>query len=160
MELTEPPPGTAVQKEEQELLDRTFFSWAEFSRFFDKWCQQRLVVFSVKSSTHVARSPWASAPPLYRLIHVLKYSYVLLVCKDVRMPNQSTAWCVSLSCDPAGGGEPGVSQTELPIHRFSIRERSHWLCQVQRGQAEQIKEGHFLRQGQKLSQGTSMLTTK
>lgn len=111
MELTEPPPGTAVQKEEQELLDRTFFSWAEFSRFFDKWCQQRLVVFSVKSSTHVARSPWASSPPLYRLIHVLKYSYVLLVCKDVRMPNQSTAWCVILSCDPAGGGEPGGSQT-------------------------------------------------
>ncbi|XP_028740740.1 uncharacterized protein ZSWIM9 isoform X1 [Peromyscus leucopus] len=98
MELTEPPPGTAVQKEEQELLDRTFFSWAEFSRFFDKWCQQRLVVFSVKSSTHVARSPWANAPPLYRLIHVLKYSYVLLVCKDVRVPNQSTAWPPQPSC--------------------------------------------------------------
>ncbi|XP_060241534.1 uncharacterized protein ZSWIM9 isoform X2 [Meriones unguiculatus] len=98
MELTEPPPGTAVQKEEQELLDRTFFSWAEFSRFFDKWCQQRLVVFSVKSSTHVARSPWANTPPLYRLIHVLKYSYVLLVCKDVRMPNQSTVWPPQPSC--------------------------------------------------------------
>lgn len=124
MELTEPSPSTAVQKEEQELLDRTFFSWAEFSRFFDKWCQQRLVVFSVKSSTRVARSPWANTPPLYRLIHVLKYSYVLLVCKDVRMPNKSTAWCVSLSCDPAGGGEQGVSQTELPTHRSNTRERS------------------------------------
>uniref|UniRef100_A0A8C2LNP8 Zinc finger SWIM-type containing 9 n=1 Tax=Cricetulus griseus TaxID=10029 RepID=A0A8C2LNP8_CRIGR len=98
MELTEPPPDTAVQKEEQELLDRAFFSWAEFSRFFDKWCQQRLVVFSVKSSTHVARSPWASTPPLYRLIHVLKYSYVLLVCKDVRVPNQSPAWPPQPSC--------------------------------------------------------------
>ncbi|CAH7398131.1 uncharacterized protein ZSWIM9 isoform X2 [Phodopus roborovskii] len=98
MELTEPPPGAAVQKEEQELLDRTFFSWAEFTRFFDKWCQQRLVVFSVKSSTHVTRSPWASTPPLYRLLHVLKYSYVLLVCKNVRMPNQSTAWPPQPSC--------------------------------------------------------------
>ncbi|XP_029387988.1 uncharacterized protein ZSWIM9 isoform X1 [Mus pahari] len=98
MELTEPSPSTAVQKEEQELLDRTFFSWAEFSRFFDKWCQQRLVVFSVKSSTRVARSPWANTPPLYRLIHVLKYSYVLLVCKDVRMPNKSTAWPPQPSC--------------------------------------------------------------
>ncbi|KAL1765380.1 hypothetical protein HispidOSU_029680 [Sigmodon hispidus] len=99
MELTGPPPSdTAVQKEEQELLDRTFFSWAEFSRFFDKWCQQRLVVFSVKRSTHVARSPWANTPPLYRLIHVLKYSYVLLVCKDVRVPNQSTAWPPQPSC--------------------------------------------------------------
>lgn len=98
MELTEPLPSAAVQKEEQELLDRTFFSWAEFSRFFDKWCQQRLVVFSVKSSTRVARSPWANTPPLYRLIHVLKYSYVLLVCKDVRMPNKSTAWPPQPSC--------------------------------------------------------------
>lgn len=98
MELTEPSPSPAVQKEEQELLDRTFFSWAEFSRFFDKWCQQRLVVFSVKSSTRVARSPWANTPPLYRLIHVLKYSYVLLVCKDVRMPNKSTAWPPQPSC--------------------------------------------------------------
>lgn len=92
MELTEPPPGTAAQKEEQELLDRTFFSWAEFSRFFDKWCQQRLVVFSVKRSVLVARSPWANTPPLFRLIHVLKYSYVLLVCKDTRIPNQSIVW--------------------------------------------------------------------
>uniref|UniRef100_I3LZG8 DUF5575 domain-containing protein n=2 Tax=Ictidomys tridecemlineatus TaxID=43179 RepID=I3LZG8_ICTTR len=47
MELLEPQPSTAAGKEEQELLERAFFSWAEFSRFFDKWCQQRLVVFSV-----------------------------------------------------------------------------------------------------------------
>ncbi|XP_051693392.1 uncharacterized protein ZSWIM9 isoform X2 [Oryctolagus cuniculus] len=88
--LPEPPPraAAAAGQEEQELLERAFFSWAEFSRFFDAWCQQRLVVFSVKSSTHVARSPWASAPPLYRLIDVLKYSYVRLVCKDMRAPGQ------------------------------------------------------------------------
>ncbi|KAG3256393.1 hypothetical protein H1C71_039462 [Ictidomys tridecemlineatus] len=98
MELLEPQPSTAAGKEEQELLERAFFSWAEFSRFFDKWCQQRLVVFSVKSSTHVARSPWASAPPLYRLIHVLKYSYVLLVCKDMRAANQPAAWPPQPSC--------------------------------------------------------------
>nr|XP_044989848.1 uncharacterized protein ZSWIM9 isoform X2 [Jaculus jaculus] len=100
MELTEPPPSTAsVQKEEQELLEQTFFSWAEFSHFFDKWCQERLAVFSVKSSTHVSRSPWASAPPLYRLIHVLKYSYVLLVCKDLRAPTQPEAsWSSQPRC--------------------------------------------------------------
>uniref|UniRef100_A0A8C9P0H6 DUF5575 domain-containing protein n=1 Tax=Spermophilus dauricus TaxID=99837 RepID=A0A8C9P0H6_SPEDA len=98
MELLEPQPSPAAGKEEQELLERAFFSWAEFSRFFDKWCQQRLVVFSVKSSTHVARSPWASAPPLYRLIHVLKYSYVLLVCKDMRAANQPAAWPPQPSC--------------------------------------------------------------
>jgi hypothetical protein len=103
-----------VGKEEQELLERAFFSWAEFSRFFDKWCQQRLVVFSVKSSTHVARSPWASAPPLYRLIHVLKYSYVLLVCKDVRAPNQPAARCVSLSRCPEVGGNHGVGRAATP----------------------------------------------
>ncbi|XP_048225256.1 uncharacterized protein ZSWIM9 isoform X3 [Perognathus longimembris pacificus] len=98
MELSEPPPGPVVGKEEQELLDKAFFSWAEFSCFFDQWCQQRLVVFSVKSSTHVARSPWASAPPLYRLIHVLKYSYVLLVCKDARSSDQSSSWPPQPSC--------------------------------------------------------------
>ncbi|XP_069857162.1 uncharacterized protein ZSWIM9-like isoform X1 [Dipodomys merriami] len=98
LELSEPPQGTVVGKEEQELLDKAFFSWAEFSCFFDQWCQQRLVVFSVKSSTHVARSPWASTPPLYRLIHVLKYSYVLLVCKDARSPDQSSAWPSQPSC--------------------------------------------------------------
>ncbi|XP_004867087.1 uncharacterized protein C19orf68 homolog [Heterocephalus glaber] len=98
MELPEPPPCTVVGKEEQELLKRVFFSWAEFSRFFDKWCQQRLVVFSIKNSTRVARSPWASVPPLYRLIHVLKYSYVLLVCKDVRSSSQPAKWSSQPSC--------------------------------------------------------------
>ncbi|KFO26257.1 hypothetical protein H920_12414 [Fukomys damarensis] len=98
MELSEPPPRTVVGKEEQELLKRVFFSWAEFSRFFDKWCQQRLVVFSIKNSTRVARSPWAGVPPLYRLIHVLKYSYVLLVCKDVRSSNQPAKWSSQPSC--------------------------------------------------------------
>ncbi|XP_030729605.2 LOW QUALITY PROTEIN: uncharacterized protein ZSWIM9 [Globicephala melas] len=84
----EPPPGTATGQEEQELRERAFFSWAEFSRFFDAWCQQRLALFFVKSSMHLARCRWASAPPLYTLIDVLKYSYVRLVCKDVRAPSR------------------------------------------------------------------------
>uniref|UniRef100_A0A2K5Q2C2 Zinc finger SWIM-type containing 9 n=1 Tax=Cebus imitator TaxID=2715852 RepID=A0A2K5Q2C2_CEBIM len=89
MERPEPPPGTvAAGQEEQELRERAFFSWAEFSRFFDAWCQQRLALFFVKSSMHLARCRWASAPPLYTLIDVLKYSYVRLVCKDVRAPNR------------------------------------------------------------------------
>ncbi|KAM9631950.1 uncharacterized protein ZSWIM9 [Trichechus inunguis] len=88
MERLDPPPGIAVGQEEQELRERAFFSWAEFSRFFDAWCQQRLALFFVKSSMHLARCRWASAPPLYTLIDVLKYSYVRLVCKDVRAPSR------------------------------------------------------------------------
>ncbi|XP_007941217.1 uncharacterized protein ZSWIM9 [Orycteropus afer afer] len=88
MERPEPPPRTAAGQEEQELRERAFFSWAEFSRFFDAWCQQRLALFFVKSSMHLARCRWASAPPLYTLIDVLKYSYVRLVCKDVRAPSR------------------------------------------------------------------------
>ncbi|XP_049756492.1 uncharacterized protein ZSWIM9 isoform X2 [Elephas maximus indicus] len=88
MERLEPSPGTAAGQEEQELRERAFFSWAEFSRFFDAWCQQRLALFFVKSSMHLARCRWASAPPLYTLIDVLKYSYVRLVCKDVRAPSR------------------------------------------------------------------------
>ncbi|ELW71028.1 hypothetical protein TREES_T100016625 [Tupaia chinensis] len=88
MERLEPSPGTTVGQEEQELRERAFFSWAEFSRFFDAWCQQRLALFFVKSSMHLARCRWASTPPLYTLIDVLKYSYVRLVCKDVRAPSR------------------------------------------------------------------------
>uniref|UniRef100_A0A8C3WX55 Zinc finger SWIM-type containing 9 n=1 Tax=Catagonus wagneri TaxID=51154 RepID=A0A8C3WX55_9CETA len=84
----EPPPSTGAGQEEQELRERAFFSWAEFSRFFDAWCQQRLALFFVKSSMHLARCRWASAPPLYTLVDVLKYSYVRLVCKDVRAPSR------------------------------------------------------------------------
>ncbi|KAL6091549.1 hypothetical protein STEG23_024172 [Scotinomys teguina] len=141
MELTEPPPGTAVQKEEQELLDRTFFSWAEFSRFFDKWCQQRLVVFSVKSSTHVARSPWANAPPLYRLIHVLKYSYVLLVCKDVRVPNQSTAWPPQPSCPAFVTVKLSPLRDRLVVSECQLTH-SHPACP--REFAYHFRPGHLL----------------
>lgn len=109
MERPEPPPGTAAGQEEQELRERAFFSWAEFSRFFDAWCQQRLALFFVKSSMHLARCRWASAPPLYTLIDVLKYSYVRLVCKDVRAPSRPAVGCVNLSTVLLGGrGAPGV----------------------------------------------------
>ncbi|XP_019608179.2 uncharacterized protein ZSWIM9 [Rhinolophus sinicus] len=84
----EPPLGMAVGQEEQELLEQAFFSWAEFSRFFDEWCQQRLALFFVQSSMHLTRCHWARLPPLYTLIDVLKYSYVRLVCKDVRAPSR------------------------------------------------------------------------
>ncbi|KAM7060115.1 uncharacterized protein ZSWIM9 isoform 1-T1 [Molossus nigricans] len=87
----EPPSGMVVgqeEQEEQELLERAFFSWAEFSRFFDTWCQQRLALFFVQSSMHLTRCHWARLPPLYTLIDVLKYSYVRLVCKDVRAPSR------------------------------------------------------------------------
>ncbi|XP_043847416.1 uncharacterized protein ZSWIM9-like [Dromiciops gliroides] len=86
----EPRPGwgeaAAAAQEERELQDREFFSWAEFSRFFDAWCQQHRALFFVKSSMHLAKCRWALDPPLHALIDVLKYSYVRLVCKDVRAP--------------------------------------------------------------------------
>ncbi|XP_076987419.1 uncharacterized protein ZSWIM9 [Tamandua tetradactyla] len=88
MERLEPPPGSVAGQEEQELRERAFFSWAEFSRFFDAWCLQRRALFFVKSSMHLARCRWAGAPPLYTLIDVLKYSYVRLVCKDLRAPSR------------------------------------------------------------------------
>ncbi|CAK6437276.1 unnamed protein product [Pipistrellus nathusii] len=87
----EPLRGAAVgqqEQEEQELLARAFFSWAEFSRFFDAWCQQRRALFFVQSSMHLTRCHWARLPPLHALIDELKYSYVRLVCKDVRAPSR------------------------------------------------------------------------
>ncbi|MBZ3889801.1 hypothetical protein SUZIE_204775 [Sciurus carolinensis] len=141
MELPEPHPSPAAGKEEQELLERTFFSWAEFSRFFDKWCQQRLVVFSVKSSTHVARSPWASAPPLYRLIHVLKYSYVLLVCKDMRASSQPATWPRQPSCPAFITVKLSPLRDRLVVSECQLTH-SHPACP--REFAHHFRPGHLL----------------
>ncbi|KAM6154138.1 uncharacterized protein ZSWIM9 [Erethizon dorsatum] len=141
MELPEPPPCTVVGKEEEELLKRAFFSWAEFSRFFDKWCQQRLVMFSVKNSTRVARSPWAGVPPLYRLIHVLKYSYVLLVCKDVRSPIQPAEWSCQPSCPAFITLKLSPLRDRLVVSECQLTH-SHPACP--RGFAYHFRPGHLL----------------
>uniref|UniRef100_A0A4X2L8Y7 Zinc finger SWIM-type containing 9 n=1 Tax=Vombatus ursinus TaxID=29139 RepID=A0A4X2L8Y7_VOMUR len=91
-----PPPAGAQQ--ERELQDREFFSWAEFSRFFDAWCQRHRALFFVKSSMHLAKCRWALDTPLHTLIDVLKYSYVRLVCKDVRAPSWLTHWSPQPGC--------------------------------------------------------------
>ncbi|KAM6223230.1 LOW QUALITY PROTEIN: uncharacterized protein ZSWIM9 [Rhynchocyon petersi] len=78
MEQPEPAPSTAMGQEKQDLLERAFFFGAEFSCFFDVWCQQQLALF-LKSSMHLM---------LYALINVLKYSYMRLVCKDVCAPSR------------------------------------------------------------------------
>ncbi|XP_039103231.1 uncharacterized protein ZSWIM9 [Hyaena hyaena] len=136
----ESPPSTAGQ-EEQELRERAFFSWAEFSRFFDAWCQQRLALFFVKSSMHLARCRWASAPPLYTLIDVLKYSYVRLVCKDVRAPSRPTV-------GPPQPGCPAFIIVKLsPLRdRLVVTEcqltHSHPACPLQF--AYYFRPGHLL----------------
>uniref|UniRef100_A0ABI7Y482 DUF5575 domain-containing protein n=1 Tax=Felis catus TaxID=9685 RepID=A0ABI7Y482_FELCA len=128
----ESPPSTAGQ-EEQELRERAFFSWAEFSRFFDAWCQQRLALFFVKSSMHLARCRWASAPPLYTLIDVLKYSYVRLVCKDVRAPSRPTVGHRLSLAVKESATQPRVPHQEEPKPGFKIglfpelQRRGLWL---------------------------------
>ncbi|XP_004619770.2 uncharacterized protein ZSWIM9 [Sorex araneus] len=141
MEPPEPPACTVAGQEEQELRERAFFSWAEFSRFFDAWCQQRLALFFVKSSMHLARCRWASAPPLYTLIDVLKYSYVRLVCKDVRAPSRPAV-------GPSQAGCPAFIIVKLsPLRdRLVVTEcqltHSHPACPLEF--AYYFRPGHLL----------------
>nr|XP_032653827.1 uncharacterized protein ZSWIM9 [Chelonoidis abingdonii] len=77
--------------EEDELQEKEFFSWEEFSAFFDAWCERRKVLFFVKNSVPLSKCKWATAPPRPDVVEALKYSSVRLVCKDFRgssKPNQ------------------------------------------------------------------------
>ncbi|XP_075392427.1 uncharacterized protein ZSWIM9 [Tenrec ecaudatus] len=141
MERLDPPPSTAVGQEEQELRERAFFSWAEFSRFFDAWCQQRLALFLIKSSMRLARCPWASAPPLYRLIDVLKYSYVRLVCKDVRTPNRPTIGAPQPGCPAFIVVKLSPLRDRLVVTECQLTH-SHPACPVEF--AYYFRPGHLL----------------
>ncbi|CAM4620382.1 unnamed protein product [Lepidochelys kempii] len=76
----QPPHGM----EEDELQEKEFFSWEEFSAFFDAWCERRKVLFFVKNSVPLSKCKWATAPPRPDVVEALKYSSVRLVCKDFR----------------------------------------------------------------------------
>ncbi|CAM5130320.1 unnamed protein product [Natator depressus] len=76
----QPPRGM----EEDELQEKEFFSWEEFSAFFDAWCERRKVLFFVKNSVPLSKCKWATAPPRPDVVEALKYSSVRLVCKDFR----------------------------------------------------------------------------
>ncbi|XP_074794062.1 uncharacterized protein ZSWIM9 [Natator depressus] len=79
-EQAQPPRGM----EEDELQEKEFFSWEEFSAFFDAWCERRKVLFFVKNSVPLSKCKWATAPPRPDVVEALKYSSVRLVCKDFR----------------------------------------------------------------------------
>ncbi|XP_053865586.1 uncharacterized protein LOC128826363 [Malaclemys terrapin pileata] len=70
--------------EEDELQEKEFFSWEEFSAFFDAWCERRKVLFFVKNSVPLSKCKWATVPPRPDVVEALKYSSVRLVCKDFR----------------------------------------------------------------------------
>ncbi|XP_065276716.1 uncharacterized protein LOC135892876 [Emys orbicularis] len=76
----QPPRGM----EEDELQEKEFFSWEEFSAFFDAWCERRKVLFFVKNSVPLSKCKWATVPPRPDVVEALKYSSVRLVCKDFR----------------------------------------------------------------------------
>ncbi|XP_038607937.1 uncharacterized protein ZSWIM9 [Tachyglossus aculeatus] len=116
--------------EERELQEREFFSWEEFSGFFDAWCEQRKVLFFVKNSVPLAKCKWASGPPLPSVVDALKYSSVRLVCKDVRGPGK------------ADGGTPQKGCTASIVLKMSPRRdrlvvtecrlaHNHALCPIE-----------------------------
>uniref|UniRef100_A0A8D0HI44 Zinc finger SWIM-type containing 9 n=1 Tax=Sphenodon punctatus TaxID=8508 RepID=A0A8D0HI44_SPHPU len=70
--------------EVNELQKKEFFSWEQFSMFFDAWCEQHKVLFIVKNSVSLSKCKWATAPPQPSVVDALKYSSVRLGCKGVR----------------------------------------------------------------------------
>ncbi|XP_074872828.1 uncharacterized protein ZSWIM9 [Carettochelys insculpta] len=80
VEQAQPPD----KMEDDELQEKEFFSWEEFSAFFDAWCEHRKVLFFVKNSVPLSKCKWATAPPQPDVVEALKYSSVRLVCKDFR----------------------------------------------------------------------------
>ncbi|XP_029441277.1 uncharacterized protein ZSWIM9-like [Rhinatrema bivittatum] len=76
---------SSTTMDERELHGKEFFSWEEFSLFFDSWREQRKALFFMKKSMPLSKCKWASEPPRPEVVDALKYRSVRLVCKEVRV---------------------------------------------------------------------------
>ncbi|KAM4651655.1 uncharacterized protein ZSWIM9-like [Discoglossus pictus] len=69
-------------KEEMELMRKQFFSWKEFSDFFDDWCEQTKSIFLLRHALPIIKCQWLDLKP--ELVASLKFSKVRLLCKSGR----------------------------------------------------------------------------
>ncbi|XP_030053568.1 uncharacterized protein ZSWIM9 isoform X2 [Microcaecilia unicolor] len=76
---------SSTMMDEKELYGKEFFSWEEFSLFFDSWREQRKALFFMKKSMPLSKCKWAGEPPRPEVVDTLKYRFVRLVCKEVRV---------------------------------------------------------------------------
>uniref|UniRef100_A0A6I8SK81 Zinc finger SWIM-type containing 9 n=2 Tax=Xenopus tropicalis TaxID=8364 RepID=A0A6I8SK81_XENTR len=67
-----------------DLLGKEFFSWEEFSNFFDAWCEQTNGLFYIKNFILLSKSKFGSDPVDPQAVETLKYSSVRLGCKNIK----------------------------------------------------------------------------
>ncbi|XP_028928732.1 uncharacterized protein ZSWIM9 [Ornithorhynchus anatinus] len=116
--------------EERELQEREFFSWEEFSGFFDAWCEQRKVLFFVKNSVPLSKCKWAAAPPLPAVVDALKYSSVRLVCKDVRGPAKAAGRAPQKGCTASIVLKMSPRRDRLIVTECQLAH-NHALCPIE-----------------------------
>ncbi|MEE6483312.1 hypothetical protein FKM82_013506 [Ascaphus truei] len=67
---------------EKELMWKEFFSWEEFSDFFDDWCEQKKSLFLMRNSVPIIKCKWLDLQP--EVVAALKFNTVRLLCKSGR----------------------------------------------------------------------------
>ncbi|XP_069056605.1 uncharacterized protein ZSWIM9-like [Pleurodeles waltl] len=68
--------------EEDDLLGKEFFSWEEFCRVFDTWCERKNTLFYIQNATPLGKCEWRTTPPQPEVVDALHYSSVHLLCKE------------------------------------------------------------------------------
>ncbi|XP_029440254.1 uncharacterized protein ZSWIM9-like [Rhinatrema bivittatum] len=68
--------------DDNELQGNEFFSWEEFSLFYDSWCEQTQSLLYMAACKPLSKWKWISEPPRPEVVDALKYKYIMLVCKE------------------------------------------------------------------------------
>ncbi|XP_067413334.1 uncharacterized protein ZSWIM9 [Emydura macquarii macquarii] len=136
-ERAQPPRGM----EEDELQEKEFFSWEEFSIFFDAWCERRKVLFFVKNSVPLSKCKWATAPPQPDVVEALKYSSVRLVCKDFRSSSKPDQGGQQKGCSASIVLKLSPKKDRLIVTECQLAH-NHALCPIEF--AYYFKKGYLM----------------
>ncbi|XP_029441128.1 uncharacterized protein ZSWIM9-like [Rhinatrema bivittatum] len=127
--------------DERELHGKEFFSWEEFSLFFDSWREQTQSLFCTMTSIPLSKCKWASEPPRPEVADALKYKYIMLVCKEISVSTKKkdprAQKMHSTEQDKAPGGCPArmVLKLNKEKDRLVITEcrltHNHSLCPIE-----------------------------
>ncbi|XP_072282295.1 uncharacterized protein ZSWIM9-like [Pyxicephalus adspersus] len=74
--------------DESELQLMEFFSWEEFSTFFDDWCEKRKTLFFLRNYIALNKCKWAIETLQWEVVDALKYSSARLACKNINVSNK------------------------------------------------------------------------
>ncbi|OCT70732.1 hypothetical protein XELAEV_18037657mg [Xenopus laevis] len=69
--------------DEADLLGKEFFSWEDFSIFFDDWCEQKNGLFFIEKFVLLSKSKFGSDPVEPQMVETLQYNSVRLSCRNI-----------------------------------------------------------------------------